>query len=434
MHTADRQNLSGTPSWALFDSHGVGDSALLGQPLLSQSPPGGGEIPGSAVWTRHFAARGIDEETRHLDQLRNRLIPYLEGVSPQGMTFVIDLVLSQAHEIWRLKGALEVLEGKPLHKLNRRLGDAEEAGTEWRNLAHTLAESNARLEDETHKWEMRALDSDLQNNQQNEYFEEIIAEAKYVKAETAEIKKREKGLEDRLAQAKLRDHLFEDSIEKLKVESDEIQFMRHDKANIESEVWSMKLKESSLRNECGELEQEVRLTREDLAKKVFYDKLSAQDVQKELRSKTASPSRRGQAYIDELSGTGAFSAATGWTQRLFDLAGPSDALRDPGSLFDAFASTGGALGAAPRLRPADFGHLCESLRRAEGRGPSPEEERKGFAEFAFAAVFGNQVLEVDKQRFIMLFDHFSQHLEELEMAYQHRSDTLARPTGSSPRL
>merc|ERR1719506_2699113 len=72
MHTADRQNLSGTPSWALFDSHGVGDSALLGQPLLSQSPPGGGEIPGSAVWTRHFAARGIDEETRHLDQLRNR--------------------------------------------------------------------------------------------------------------------------------------------------------------------------------------------------------------------------------------------------------------------------------------------------------------------------------------------------------------------------
>merc|ERR1712100_480611 len=104
--------------------------------------------------------------------------------------------------------------------------------------------------------------------------------------------------------------------------------------------------------------------------------------------------------------------------------GPSPALQDPAALFDAFASTGGAIGSAPRLRPADFGHLLESLRRAEGRGPSAEEERRGFPEFAFAAVFGSQALEVDKQRFVMLFDHFSGHVEELELAFQHRGETL----------
>ena len=28
-----------------------------------------------------------------------------------------------------------------------------------------------------------------------------------------------------------------------------------------------------------------------------------------------------------------------------------------------------------QMFPADFGHLCERLRRAQGRGPSPEKDR-----------------------------------------------------------
>eukprot|EP00434_Breviolum_minutum_P041283 symbB.v1.2.036724.t1/scaffold5239.1/size29469/4 len=42
---------------------------------------------------------------------------------------------------------------------------------------------------------------------------------------------------------------------------------------------------------------------------------------------------------------------------------------DPGSVFDGFASPGPE---RAQMFPADFGHLCERLRRAQGRGKSRE--------------------------------------------------------------
>eukprot|EP00415_Alexandrium_ostenfeldii_P004810 UN4810 len=95
---------------------------------------------------------------------------------------------------------------------------------------------------------------------------------------------------------------------------------------------------------------------------------------------------------------------------------------DPGTVFDAFASSGEGDGVlaltsreARRIRLPDFRYLCESLRRAQGRGATPAAQRPGFGEFAFAAVFGEGVTEVDHARFVQLFHPFVAGLGELEV-------------------
>lgn len=93
---------------------------------------------------------------------------------------------------------------------------------------------------------------------------------------------------------------------------------------------------------------------------------------------------------------------------------------DPGAVFDAFASSGQGDDAADsshgprRIRAPDFRYLCESLRRAQGRGPTPPAQRQGFGEFAFGAVFGEGVTEVDRARFLQLYRPFAAGLHELE--------------------
>ncbi|CAE7215595.1 GLN1 [Symbiodinium pilosum] len=89
---------------------------------------------------------------------------------------------------------------------------------------------------------------------------------------------------------------------------------------------------------------------------------------------------------------------------------------DAGSIFDAFASPGPP-NRSPRMLPLDFGHLCERLRRAQGRGPNPEQDRRGFADFAFASVFGSAA-DVDRATFVRLFPHFALMLQELEDAFE----------------
>ena len=92
---------------------------------------------------------------------------------------------------------------------------------------------------------------------------------------------------------------------------------------------------------------------------------------------------------------------------------------DAGSVFDAFASP--VPDRSPRMMPADFGHLCERLRRAQGRGPKPEKDRRDFADFAFAAVFGSAG-DVDRATFARLFPHFALMLHELEEAFEQAGE------------
>ena len=92
---------------------------------------------------------------------------------------------------------------------------------------------------------------------------------------------------------------------------------------------------------------------------------------------------------------------------------------DAGSVFDAFASP--VPEKSPRMMPADFGHLCERLRRAQGRGPKPEKDRRDFADFAFAAVFGSAG-DVDRATFARLFPHFALMLHELEEAFEQAGE------------
>lgn len=95
---------------------------------------------------------------------------------------------------------------------------------------------------------------------------------------------------------------------------------------------------------------------------------------------------------------------------------------DANAVFDAFASSSDLDegGSAPRMLPVDFGHLCERMRRSQGRGPTPETQRKDFADFAFSAVFGSEAAAVGRAEFVRLFPHFALMLPDLEVAFAAR--------------
>lgn len=98
--------------------------------------------------------------------------------------------------------------------------------------------------------------------------------------------------------------------------------------------------------------------------------------------------------------------------------------RSAGRVFDLYATDPRGEG-APRVRPAEFGHICEALKRHQGRGPTAVVDRRGFAEFAFLAVFGGRSPEVDRDRFCDMFAHVAENLEELEITYAQQR-ALAR--------
>lgn len=96
---------------------------------------------------------------------------------------------------------------------------------------------------------------------------------------------------------------------------------------------------------------------------------------------------------------------------------------DAGNLFDTFSSVPPgprSQFSSPRMRIADVGHLCETLRRHQGRGPTPAACRSGFAEFVISAVFGAEVSQVGKCDFMEMFPCLLANLEELEQEYSKK--------------
>mmetsp|Transcript_81394 Transcript_81394/g.154503 ORF Transcript_81394/g.154503 Transcript_81394/m.154503 type:complete len:453 (-) Transcript_81394:32-1390(-) len=403
-----RPNWSGTPSWALLETQ-YGDDFLVGGPMPPPPTQGGFGLPGGREWANSFRAKGVDEETTHLAELRARIMEHMEGATPQAISYIVDLVLAQAHEIWRLKRQLE--DAGVGDFVSQRVVEAEaEVSAKWRSTAENLAESNAVLEDRSVTLTIKAEDATRNSEQSEMLFNEMSDEARYLGEAAQKYKREAKKLGERVMQCETEAALLREATSEVQeLESQ----LSQEKQNVASEAWSYKLLQSSMKQENDELRKEVMKANEGVAKRMAFERMAAQDVKNAVAS--GLPTGGGGWFSGAnltLPGAGGLLAS-----------GEKSALRDAGALFDAFASAGGVHG-EPRMRPADFGHLCESMRRAEGRGATPAEGRRGFAEFAFAAVFGNQALEVDRERFVLLFDHFAGHIQELESAFRHRSKTL----------
>jgi len=104
---------------------------------------------------------------------------------------------------------------------------------------------------------------------------------------------------------------------------------------------------------------------------------------------------------------------------------------NPGKVFDMFACDTG--GGKFRLRAAELGHICELLRRHQGRPATAAADRRGFSEFAFVAVFGTRsAAGADRATFVELFKHMERNLEELEFTFESQR-SASEAWRASPR-
>lgn len=153
---------------------------------------------------------------------------------------------------------------------------------------------------------------------------------------------------------------------------------------------------SDLQRQCGELRGELVQAQAEMS-------MDAQPLASAVHLQ-AHPQR-----------TRAGGAGVAWQAQ-----GPGGTVRwhDANAVFESFASPGPQ---GMQMYPADFGHLCEKLRRAQGRGPSAEKERREFAQFAFTAVFGNEAA-AERSMFLRLYPHFALMLQELEETFASPDD------------
>jgi len=329
------------------------------------SPAGSKASPGSGRWTNGanmFAAEDTEstrEEEERLDELRWKLATRLQGAPPDGLAFALGLLVSQAREISQLRRALRIAQAGSRPPLPTTRGPRPLP------MQASLEQRNTALEMEVAEFAAEAADARRLEVEQGALCAELAKEATLLAAQAESVR----------GCGRLRiEHLEAERLSGIESEGKELRAeVAEYQRGVASEMWSLRLQASELQQEC-----------------------------KELTEAAAAHARDGVRPW-------ATSAANDHTK-------PDVPWHDAGRVFDMFASTSG-IGACS-IRPSDFGHLCESLRRAQGRGSTPNAERQGFAEFAFVAVFGEGVTEVHRSRFAGLFPAFAEGLEDLELAHR----------------
>ncbi|CAJ1351083.1 unnamed protein product [Effrenium voratum] len=362
--------------------------ASLQLPASSMQPVGAQPTWGPVVlcvWGYpHYAGEKQDEgeqeaEDRVLAEKCGLLRARLRDVPEEDLQFVLDMLTSQLRETWALRRALanKTEEGGQRGQFQLRIFEAEARMA--RQEENMEAELCAELVQEA-----KALAA------QADSWRREPREARYAHWEEAALRlpvalKTEAALRNRAAVL---------NEEEMQLQAQVGEWQRHSAA----ELLACRFEVSDLQRQNGELRGELVQAQAELLPSQTGGLRGPAAAGSAERAAQDAPGRRVEQSEAQPRQTGA-SAAVRW--------------HDAGSVFDAFASNGGD---REQMFPVDFGHLCERLRRAQGRGPSTEQDRRDFAHFAFSAVFGAEA-SVDRGTFARLFPHFALMLNELEEAY-----------------
>ncbi|CAJ1351084.1 unnamed protein product [Effrenium voratum] len=320
-----------------------------------------------------------EAEDRVLAEKCGLLRARLRDVPEEDLQFVLDMLTSQLRETWALRRALanKTEEGGQRGQFQLRIFEAEARMA--RQEENMEAELCAELVQEA-----KALAA------QADSWRREPREARYAHWEEAALRlpvalKTEAALRNRAAVL---------NEEEMQLQAQVGEWQRHSAA----ELLACRFEVSDLQRQNGELRGELVQAQAELLPSQTGGLRGPAAAGSAERAAQDAPGRRVEQSEAQPRQTGA-SAAVRW--------------HDAGSVFDAFASNGGD---REQMFPVDFGHLCERLRRAQGRGPSTEQDRRDFAHFAFSAVFGAEA-SVDRGTFARLFPHFALMLNELEEAY-----------------
>lgn len=326
------------------------------------------QLPASGMQPKDAADQ--EAEDKAVSDKCTLLRTRLGGLPEEDRQFATDILTSQIRETWALRRALAA----------QREDDGGRRGLFQLRIFE--AEAKMARKEELVEAELCA---------------ELVQEAKGLAAQADSLRTRDQSRDPRYAhweeaavrlpaaittEAALRDRVEQLSQQEQQVYSQVEEWQRESAA----EVLSCRFEVSDLQRQCGELRGELVQAQAEMSM------ASQGAVEVQFPRKDASEIRESQHVYGR-------SAAIRW--------------HDPGCVFDAFASPGPE---RAQMFPADFGHLCERLRRAQGRGPSGEKERRVFADFAFSAVFGNEAA-VDRSTFMRLYPHFALMLQELEEAF-----------------
>ncbi|CAE7870793.1 GLN1 [Symbiodinium microadriaticum] len=314
-------------------------------------------------------------------QLRSRL----GKVSEEDLGYVLDAFTSQIRETWGLRRALAA-------ERQQQGGMAAAAmGPRRSNFQTQIFEAEARSAQKQELLETE-LCSELVREAKGlaEHVEILRArdrtrDAKHAHWEEAALRlpgvlKAEGALRQRAEAVTSEEMHLQESVEEWQCQS-------------AAEILACRFEVNDLQKQCGEL-------RGELVQAQAVMSISSSEVQAAAEVVGPEPSELRDWQYSRTA-----AAAVRW--------------HDAGSVFDAFASP--VPERSPRMMPADFGHLCERLRRAQGRRPKPDKDRRDFADFAFAAVFGSAA-DVDRGTFARLFPHFALMLHELEEAFEQSGE------------
>eukprot|EP00931_Biecheleriopsis_adriatica_P114947 TRINITY_DN90812_c0_g1_i1.p1 TRINITY_DN90812_c0_g1~~TRINITY_DN90812_c0_g1_i1.p1 ORF type:complete len:358 (+),score=82.85 TRINITY_DN90812_c0_g1_i1:1-1074(+) len=338
-------------------------------------------------------------EDRNVKEQNELLASRISSLPPSDVEYALELLSSQVREVWSLRRMLAAAQAGLTENKGSRRGssqlrlfeaEARTARQEQAEEAEICAELAHEARNVAHQFDSLLQRDRLRDSKLPHWEKEAVRWEERASAQAAGLAAAVRGEELAQAEQAMMREQFEES-------------QRHSA----SELLSLRFECSDLAKQCGDLRGELVQAQA---------KLSVTGLR--------------QTSAEEARGYPPAAPASTQPSRQDDLRG-SVRWHDSGAVFDTFASASGPAGrlrstGSPRMLPADFGYLCECLRRAQGRGPSREEDRKDFADFAFSATFGSEEAAVDRASFVRLFPHFALILQELEDTYAHEAASRLR--------